>query len=135
MRIHWPPRPAAIRLDNYKLLQMACGPFKESIYSDKAMKEASLKHGAVSGDSTGAVCGIRCKSSLSGSAFHSQGEEGSDAMDNTSVYIDLGEDTQEGLHSALQQLLSSAPDNGLSDEGLEKLSGLLERHRSIFGSG
>lgn len=55
-----------------------------------------------------------------------------DGIDESDVYIDLGEDTEEELQAALNSLVQQAQENGLSSQGLSTLRQILLKHRKVF---
>lgn len=53
-------------------------------------------------------------------------------LDDSSVYIDIGEDTAEALDSALAARLEQALQNGMSCDGVKKLGTLLQKYKQVF---
>lgn len=65
------------------------------------------------------------------STFHSQGES-IDDLDDSEIYIDLGEDDANGLNDALAECVQQAADNGMYESGCKKFNGLLQAYKSVF---
>ncbi len=53
-------------------------------------------------------------------------------MEDSNVYVDLGEDPEADLSAALRKRIREARDCGMSPEGLQKLESILKRFRTIF---
>ena len=53
-------------------------------------------------------------------------------LEESDVYIDLGEDTPKELATALEARIQDAADNGMSPQGITKLTALLHAHKDIF---
>lgn len=127
---------AAIGLDNCKLLAIACDRNNGYIDIEEAMREAGTLNEVCAGAAAGSICGIlSTHRSEYGSTFHSQGDEGSDFLQDSDVYVDLGEDTPEKLDETLASQVEKARSNGLTDINCARLKDLLGRYRSIFGCG
>ena len=58
--------------------------------------------------------------------YHSHGGEEADALDDSDVYIDLGDDPEEELDAALEKSVLDAEENGLSEQGVGKLRRILQ---------
>ena len=56
-------------------------------------------------------------------------------LENTDVYVDLGEDIPEELDACLKRQVISSRTSGLSENGCAKLTELLQDYRSIFEYG
>lgn len=64
--------------------------------------------------------------------FHSQGGGEEDSMDDSDVYVDLGEDPVEDLEAALASRVEDARRAGMTEGGLATLAALLKKHQHIF---
>ena len=127
---------AAIGLDNLKLLSMACDRYNGHVDIEQAMREAGTPNEPCARVPAGSICGILKSSTPEyGSTFHSRGDEGSDFLEETDVYVDLGEDTPEELDAAIEKQVAGARAEGMSEEGCARLSKLLQVYRSIFECG
>ena len=69
---------------------------------------------------------------LENGIYHSEGGAEADFLEETDVYIDLGEYDPADLTSALQQSVTTAVKNGLSTSGGDRLSNLLSKYRQVF---
>eukprot|EP00171_Calliarthron_tuberculosum_P002686 IDg2686t1 len=67
-----------------------------------------------------------------GSTYHSHGGAEYDTLDESGVYVDLGEDTPEELDEALMKIIADATENGLSEAGVSRLRNLLHKFRKVF---
>ena len=64
--------------------------------------------------------------------FHSERGMEQDMLEDSDVYIDLGEDSPKDLDSALEARVQDAQNCGLSKKGAERLRELLGKHKNIF---
>ena len=62
------------------------------------------------------------------SLFHSDRGAVSDNLEDTEVYIDLGDDPVDDLRDELKTLVQAAADAGLSASGVSRLNTLLKEH-------
>ena len=67
-----------------------------------------------------------------GSTFHSHGSTQEDKLEDSNIYIDLGEDVPEDLDVALAARVEQACANGMSIEGSKKLADIIQQHKQIF---
>ena len=67
--------------------------------------------------------------------YHSQGVDEEDHLEETDIYIDLGDDPQEGLDEALMNMAPEAKGNGLSEKGCQKLERFLVSCRKVLRYG
>lgn len=58
-----------------------------------------------------------------------------DCLEDSDVYVDLGEDPDEDLSTALDALVRDGRNNGLNDDGFTRLTVILKQHKSVFGPG
>ena len=52
--------------------------------------------------------------------------------DDADVYIDFGDDADEGRDAALARMIGKSRENGMTEEGARGLSALVERHKTIL---
>ena len=71
---------------------------------------------------------------VSSGIFHSTAAAEDDAAlaKEDGNWLDLGEDTEEGIQSAFQSMLDEAAQNGLSISGNTKLCAMLQEYRDVF---
>ena len=67
-----------------------------------------------------------------GTTFHSDCGTEEDMLEDSDVYVDLGEDSPEELDMALSERLSEARKSGLSDIGAQKLKNIIDKHKQVF---
>ena len=67
-----------------------------------------------------------------GSTFHSHRGTEEDKLEDSDIYIDLGEDVPEDLDVALAARVEQACANGMSIEGAKKLADINQQHKQIF---
>lgn len=67
-----------------------------------------------------------------GSTFHRHGCTEEDKLEDSDIYVDLGEDTPEELKAAFAARVDQARENGLSEAGTVKLAALLQKHKKVF---
>ncbi len=64
--------------------------------------------------------------------FHCNNGAEDDFVDDTNVYVDLGEDCDADLSAALCERLKEARDCGMSAGGLQRLENMLNQFNSIL---
>ena len=67
-----------------------------------------------------------------GSTFHQDGGAEDDALEDSDVYVDLGEDPVKELECMLSNKVDEARKTGISGEGSRRLAGLLKRYQTVF---
>ena len=118
----------AIGCDNRALLSAACDKHSGVINVPEALRkyqeDPSNKHNGT----------VAAMFSMQSGVHHSEGGlDGHDMLDDSDIYIDLGEDDPNELSAALAEAIRKAKTNGLSTAGAERLESLFEKYRSIFG--
>jgi len=118
----------ALGLDNRVLLAVACDRFKGDVDID-----AILPPNKMPDPTAGTIHSLLQHRDFEfGSTFHSQGATEEDKLEDSDIYIDLGDDPEEALDKALADRIQQARANGMSEDGCRKLSLLLEENRSVF---
>lgn len=79
--------------------------------------------------------GSRVAAVLDGPAFHSEGGAEFDALEDSDVYIELGEDDPKELQKALQESAAAAREAGMTEQETTRLRKLLNDYESVFGLG
>lgn len=64
--------------------------------------------------------------------YHSTATEGDGGLEDTQVYIDLGDDDPQVLDEALKKRVDEAKQNGMTQRGAEKLTSLLDEFKQVF---
>ena len=64
--------------------------------------------------------------------YHGHSGEETDALDDSDVYIDFGDDLEKELDAALEKSVLDAEKDGLSEQGVEELRRVLQERRSVF---
>ena len=127
---------AALGLDNRKLLAIASDRNHGFVDVKEALKELGQPNEACAGVAARSIGSIMAAGSDdSGSTLHEKGDDGPDALENTDVYVDLGEDDPVELETALDGLVEKARVNGISGKSCEKLLHLVQDYCLIFASG
>ena len=67
-----------------------------------------------------------------GTTFHSDCGTEEDMLEDSDVYVDLGEDSPEERDMALPETLSGARKSGLSDIVAQKLKKFIDKHKQVF---
>ena len=103
---------------------------------EEALKELGKPNEACADVPAGSIRSIMATGADDfGSTFHGKGDDGQEALENTNVYVDLGEDDSAEIENALNGLVEKARTNGMSEEECEKLRHLAQAYRLIFVSG
>lgn len=126
----------AIGLDNRKLLAAACDRFKGIINVPDLLQtrdEAGPQHEEGNRTRQGSIHSLLQDAAHEfGSTFHSQAGAEQDNLDDSNVYVDIGDDPEEDLDAALAERVGQASRNGMSDKGTKKLAVLLHKHKQVF---
>jgi len=117
----------ALGLDNRVLLAAASDRFDGQVDIPDLMESQSRSH--VQAGTIQSL--LRGRDFAFGSTYHSQGETGDD-LDESGIYIDLGEDDPEDLTKALSGRVQQAKEKGLTDSGCNMLTNLFKTYKSIF---
>lgn len=118
----------SIGLDNCKLLAAAADRFRGVVNVPELLGNNDRK----STVDSGSIQSLLRENNLEfGSTFHSQGGSEDDRLDDSSVYVDIGEDTAEALDSALASRVEQALTNGISPDGSKKLDFLLQKYKRV----
>lgn len=129
----------ALGLDNRVMLAAARDRLGSVVDVAELLQRAGLEDAAytdVSADPTGSIGSLlRNRGYEWGSTYHSSAGTESDRLEDSDVYVDLGEDCPEKLTAAITEMVTQAKGNGLSATGTTRLEGLLSTYKSIFGCG
>lgn len=113
----------AIGCDNKAMLAASCDKndgvinIPEALAADKAARA-----------SKGTIAAL-----VDGGVFHSdEGGEEVDALDESGVYVDIGEDSEKDRDAELESAVQRAQQQGLSDSGANTLRQIIDKHRAIF---
>ena len=119
----------AIGLDNRALLAAACDR-----YNGVLDIPSMLEHHRQEDNSTekSVFSLLRERAMASSSTFHSQGGFEDDYLEDSNVYIDLGDDPLDDLRAALALRVVEARAEGMSAEGCNELSELLKEYEQVF---
>ena len=124
----------ALGLDNRKLIAVACDNNDGTV--DVAALMAQQRNGNAIGEEAAAsstVCSIlEDPTAGSGSMFHSQGADESDGLDDSDVYINLGEDEPGEVDEEMARKVREAVGNGMTESEGEQLHALLTQYSQIF---
>lgn len=69
-----------------------------------------------------------------GSTYHSEGGSDVDCLEDSNVYVDLGEEAPDELEKAITEMIDDAKYDGLSDAGVERLRSMIGKY-PVFGFG
>ena len=121
----------AIGCDNQAMLAAACDKHDGVInVPDALAKDALRREGTIA-----ALIGKSNPGKLQvpgESVFHQYGGEEEDCLDESNVYIDLGDDSEEELSKSLNDSVQHAINAGMSSEGARDLREIINRNRSVF---
>lgn len=115
----------AIGCDNKAMLLAACDKNDGVINVPKALSADAETRSLPSGT-------VASLLSERDGISHSQDGAEEDDLDESGVYIDIGEDPQEDLDAALEQAVATAKQQGLSDDGAKELDRIIQKHKQIF---
>lgn len=119
----------ALGLDNRVLLATASDRFKGVVDVPDLLDTQDKRDSAADGS----IHSLLQRHTFEfGSTFHSQGGTEEDKLEDSDIYIDLGEDTPDKLDTALHERVQQARANGMSEAGCDRLSNLFEKYHSVF---
>lgn len=122
----------ALGLDNRVLLAAASDRFKGAVDVPDIL-EAQDNIDTAQGGSIHSL--LEQHSFEFGSTFHHQRGTEEDSLEDSDIYIDLGEDSPDKLKACLAERVHEARTNGMSDDGCKQLSNLLDKYESVFEFG
>lgn len=124
---------SAIGLDNRLLMAAACDRNNGVLNIPDMLRRANLDGANAA---AGSIHSLLYERGLEyGSTYHSGGGADADMLEDSDVYVDLGDDPKEDLDQALKKKVDEAISNGLSSDGGARLTALLSRYKSVFGFG
>ena len=122
----------ALGLNNQKLLEAASDRHGNSIDVPKLV-EAALTDEKLQNRGAGTVQSLMdITRSQIGSTYHCDAHGEEDHLEESDVYVDLGDDPVEELRSELAKRVEEARQNGISERGAARLSDLLNKYESVF---
>ena len=127
----------ALGLDNRVLLAAATERFKGCVDVPELLERQTKNDSALRktprNTNNGSICSLLQKRNVEyGSTFHSHGGTEEDKLEDSDIYVDLGEDTPEELKAAFAARVDQVRENGLSEAGTVKLAALLQKHKKVF---
>ena len=124
---------SAIGLDNRVLMAAACDRNNGVLNIPEMLRRASLDNANVA---AGSIHSLLYERGLEhGSTYQSAAGVDDDMLEESDVYVDLGDDPNQNLDHALTAKVGEAVSNGLSPSGRVRLTELLSRYKSVFGFG
>ena len=122
----------ALGLDNEELLAAVCDRHDGVVYVPELLEKLKEDKNIQNSDSGEVKSLINAMTKNSGTTFHSDCGTEEDMLEDSDVYVDLGEDSPEELDMALSERLSEARKSGLSDIGAQKLKNIIDKHKQVF---
>lgn len=127
---------AAMGLDNQELMTAARDRLGSEVDVPGILKDKGYEDNACANPKTPSIHSmLQQRERALCSTFHSEGCAEVDCLEESDVYVDLGDDPEEDLTAALDCLVQDGKKFGLSDEGCTRLTALLKQHRSVFDCG
>lgn len=124
------PTLQAIGCDNRAMLSAACDQHDGVINVPEALN-ADAKARQATG-TPAMIAALMGNHDPRAGIYHSRGGDEQDNLDNSGVYIDLGDDPPEALDAALDKAVERAQENGISDAGAAELRAMLNEYRAVF---
>jgi len=119
---------SALGLNNRVLLAAAADKYKGVVdIPDVLAKDGKGNTSCATIDENIGIHSILSDSSFEhGSTFHSSGDES--FTEDSDIYIDIGEDSEEDLRCAVEKMIEDAVENGLSPEGTNRLREMIKKY-------
>ncbi|CAN8071777.1 unnamed protein product [Agarophyton chilense] len=114
----------SIGCDNKAIIAAACDKNNGEINIPDALETDAKNRRA---QEKGTIASI-----MKSGMYHSTAAEGDDGLEDTKVYIDLGEDDPQVLEDTLKTRVQEAKQNGMSAQGVQELADLLHEFKSVF---
>ena len=122
----------ALGLDNEELLAAVCDRHDGVVCVPELIEKLKEDESIQNSDSGEVKSLINAMTKHFGTTFHSDCGTEEDMMEDSDVYVDLGEDSPEELDMALSERLSESRKSGLSDIGAQKLKNIIDKHKQVF---
>ena len=128
---------SAVGLNYRTLLSAACDRFEGLVDVPQALRNDNAEDGpcANTGSNIAIHSILQDREFQEGSTYHRHGGYEYDALDDSDVYVDLGDETPEELETALNKMLLEAKTQGISETGQRRLEKLLQEYKSVFEHG
>ena len=126
------PTLRALGLDNRALLEAACDKLGRDVDVPKLLEKLRSDNNSQNRTTGDIQSLMNAAKSQWGSTFHQDGGAEDDALEDSDVYVDLGEDPVKELECMLSKKVDEARKAGISGEGLRWLAGLLEKYQPVF---
>ncbi|CAN8061292.1 unnamed protein product [Agarophyton chilense] len=114
----------SIGCDNKAIIAAACDKNDGEINIPDALETDAKNRRA---QANGTIASI-----MRAGMYHSTAAEGEDGLEDTKVYIDLGEDDPQVLEDTLQKRVQEAKKNGMSTQRVQELANFLHEFKSVF---
>ena len=122
----------ALGLDNEELLAAVCDRHGGVVCVPELIEKLKEDKNIQNSDSGEVKSLINAMTKTFGTTFHSDCGTEEDMLEDSDVYVDVGEDSPEELGMALSERLSEARKSGLSDLGSQKLKSIIDKHKQVF---
>ncbi|PXF44743.1 hypothetical protein BWQ96_05502 [Gracilariopsis chorda] len=124
---------SAIGLDNRTLMAAACDRHDGVLNIPKLLEKAQADAQTPIEGSIHSI--LQSRAFEHGSTYHSTGGAEEDMLEESDVYVGLGEDPKEDLEAALDGKVEKARANGLSTSGASRLTRLFKKYKQVFDFG
>ena len=121
-------------LDNQELMTAARSRLGGEVDIPGLLKDKGYEDNASANPKNASIQSMIQKR-IDGSTFHSEGGVDLDCLEDSDVYVDLGDDPDEELSTALDALVRDGRQHGLNEDGCARLTAILKKRKSVFGSG
>ena len=120
----------ALGSDNRPLLEAACDKFGGTVHVPELLEKLSSEN---QNRTTGNIHSLTWFTREQwGSTFHQGGGTKEDTLEDSDVYVDLGEHPIQELDVLLQERVAEAITAGMSGIGSKNLKDLLEKYKAVF---
>ena len=123
------PTLKALGLDNRALLEASCDKYGGTVDVPELLGKLASEDNPQN-RTTGDIQSLMSAAKAQwGSTFHQDGGAEEDALEDSDVYVDLGDDPIEDLEAMLEQRVEEARAAGISEKGSKRLTTLLKKYQ------
>lgn len=123
---------SALGLDNRVLMAAARDWLGSVVEVPEMLQEAGCADGPCASSAVSIQSILADRGMDWGRTYHSFGGDEDDKLEDSGVYVDLGEDPPGIVDAALSNLVEQARASGVSDDGATRLESLLTRYKAVF---
>ena len=126
------PVPRALGRDNEELLAAVCDRHDGVVCVPELIEKLKEDKNIQNSDSGELKSLINAMTKNFRTTFYSDCGTEEEMLEDSDVYVDLGEDSPDDLDMALSERLSEERKSGFSDIGAQKLKNIIEKHKQVF---